>query len=320
MSMVKEIRMRTSINKIMLGVAAVASAMLGAVGAASAATTVTLTAQRVTASMPDGASIPMWGYCGITDSTKTNAGITVGGACVTGGSWSPGPTIVVPVGDVLTINLSNMLPVATSVTILGQLGGGLGKPVRDASAIVHSPAVGTTWPVTGGTSTFTPPTQVARANSFVPVAGAMSGTTAGSQIYTWSNLKPGTYLYETGTRPSRQAPMGRYGFLIVTNSPPLTAGALTAGTAFPSGAINGVAVNPLTYDSDAALLISEIDAVQNAAVDAAATNNNPAGWETTKWTPTCGAACYPPAVNYAPTYLLLNGQPFDLSNPSANAV
>src|SRR3979409_2142651 len=134
MSMVKEIRMRTSINRATLGVAAIASAMFGAVGAASAATTVNLTAQRVNATMPDGASIPMWGYCstGLTSTSTPIAGIVVGGnAC--GTTWSPGPTIVVNAGDTLSIVLTNTLPVPSSVTILGQVGGELGTPARDAS-------------------------------------------------------------------------------------------------------------------------------------------------------------------------------------------
>jgi hypothetical protein len=317
--------MRTSINRATLSVAAIASAMFGAVGAASAATTVNLTAQRVNATMPDGASIPMWGYCstGLTSTSAPIAGTVVGGnAC--GTTWSPGPTIVVNAGDTLSIVLTNKLPVPSSVTILGQVGGELGIPARDANPISHPTVTGTTWPVSGGTATFTPPTQTARANSFVPVAAALTGT----HTYTWNNLKPGTYLYETGTRPSLQAPMGLYGVLIVTTSPTLSTASATVpaaitapGTAFPAGAINGVAVTAVNYDSDAALMISEIDAVQNAAVDAAATSSGFLG-ETAKWNSTCGTAhtCYPPAVNYAPTYLLLNGQPFDLGNPSANAV
>ena len=216
--------MCTSINRLMLGITAVTSIVLGVAHTASAATTVNLTAQRVSAAMPDGAKIPMWGYCSsaAAASTSTPIGIAVGGnAC--GTTWSPGPTIVVPVGDTLNIVLTNQLPVATSVTILGQLGGGLGTPTRDASAVVHTPQVGTTWPTVGGTATFTPPTQVVRANSFVP-----NTAVAGMHTYTWNNLKPGTYLYETGTRPSLQAPMGLYGVLVVTNSPTLATGAITA--------------------------------------------------------------------------------------------
>ena len=38
---------------------------------------------------------------------------------------------------------------------------------------------------------------------------------------TWNaaNLRPGTYLIESGTHPSIQGPMGLYGILVVTTAP-----------------------------------------------------------------------------------------------------
>ena len=53
-------------------------------------------------------------------------------------------------------------------------------------------------------------------------------------------LKPGTYLYETGTHPSIQAPMGLYGVVVVTNIPaPATLSTpLKPGQAYP-GAYRG---------------------------------------------------------------------------------
>jgi large repetitive protein len=318
--------MRTSINRLMLSVASLAATMLGAVGAASAATTVNLTAQRATATMPDGAAIPMWGYClnGVTSTSTPVGGVAVGGAaCVAPGAvgaWAPGPTIVLPAGDSLTISLTNNLLVDTSITILGQVGGGLGMPVRDAAAVSHLPVTGTTWPTQGGSATFTPPAQAARANSFAPTTapGATNSTS-----YAWTNLKPGTYLYETATRPSLQAPMGLYGVLIVTTSPTLATTITAPGTAFADGALNGVHVLAVQYDADVPFLISEIDAKQNAQVDAAATAGTSVTlrWNDSKCAnSTAGNVCYPAAVNYAPTYLLLNGQPFDRNNPGANAV
>ncbi len=50
--------------------------------------------------------------------------------------------------------------------------------------------------------------------------------------------------------------MGLYGVLVVTSAPTADA----AGTAYPG----------VSYDDEVALLLSEMDPVQNAAVDAAA--------------------------------------------------
>ena len=139
--------------------------------------------------------------------------------------------------------------------ILGQLGGTLGQPVRDA-AIVHAGQTQTTWPGAGD-APFNPPTQGARARSFATEAAA-----SGAQSYTYSSLKPGTYIYESGSHPSIQVPMGLYGLLIVTQAP----ASPNAGCAYRNGASCAAG----SYDADAAYLFSEVDAVQNKAVAAAA--------------------------------------------------
>jgi len=195
-----------------------------------ASPSVALTAQRMTTTLPDGKTVSMWGFC------QT-------GTCTT--AWTPGPTIIVSANSGLTINLTNALPVPTSLVILGQLGGGLGQPDKD-TVPQHPVQTVTTWPANGGGS-FTPPAQGQRARSFSPEAPANA-----SQSYSWASLKPGTYLYETGTHPSLQVPMGLYGVLIVTS--PATAGAAAGGS--------GVAYPGFSYDADATYLFSEIDAVQ----------------------------------------------------------
>ena len=289
---------------------AVAASMLLAMGmAAAATTTVNLTAQRMTATglppdsaMPGGATVPMWGYC-------------ITGSC--SATWAVGPTITVPYGNTLTINLTNSLPVPTSIVVLGQLGGGLGSPTRMDSPI-HAPQTQTTWPANAD-ATFTPPAQLQRAKSFATEVPANSTSAV---TLTWNNLKPGTYLYETGTLPSVQAPMGLYGVLIVTQAPiaagPSNVPPFAPGNAYPNkGSV-------ATYDSDVALLFSEIDPVQNAAVDNAAVagtdvklrfndvNCNTLPNDTTP-------RCYPAAVNYTPKYFLINGKSFDQTNPANSA-
>jgi hypothetical protein len=282
--------------------------------------TVNLTATRQNAVLPDGNSVPMWGYC-------------LNGTC--GTSWSPGPTIVVPITDgsgfgSLTINLTNSLPVNTSIVILGQVGGDMGAASlpREASPTTGTHATQTiTWPAAGCNPatlpatvppctdpTFTPAGQPARAVAF----GLEAAGGGGAHLYSWAHLRPGTYLYETGSLPSLQAPMGLYGVLVVTK-PPVSAasGTPAQGDAYPNKAVTTGTTTTAgaLYDADVALLFSEIDPRQNAAVDAAAgVNADPLKLFNDA---SCSAAapCYPPAVNYAPTYFLVNGQTFDPTQP-----
>ena len=166
-------------------------------------TVVNLTAQPMSLGLRDGSTAPMWGYC-----VNTSCGTT----------WSPGPTIVAKTGDPLTINLTNKLNVPTSLVILGQVGGGVGTPVK-MDGPVHSGQTATTFPGNGATSpAFTPPAQGQRVRSFGAEVGA-----GATRALTWNKLKPGTYLYETGTMPSLEVPMGLYGVLIVTDAPTATA-------------------------------------------------------------------------------------------------
>ena len=113
--------------------------------------------------------------------------------------------------------------------------------------------------------------------------------------------------------------MGLYGILVVTTAPVGT----TAGTAYP--AVGTTAA--VTYNAEVPLLLSEIDPVQNIAVDAAVRKS---GFSETKvWSgqpggcgnPASGAVyqtCYPPAVNYTPLYYLFNGIAFDKTHASAS--
>ena len=315
--------------------AALAATSLAVAGFASAATTVNLTAQRATATLPDGRSVPMWQFCGTTGpNADTTASIgTATGPGTACGAWAPGPTITVPAGDTLTINLTNTLPVPTSIVVLGQLGGGLGTPQTMPSP-AHPGQDFTTFVGNASASPrFTPPTQGQRVKSFGSEIAGATTTGPGSGALTWANLKPGTYIYETGTLPSLQAPMGLYGLLIVTTAPvPVgSSTAFIAGNAYPnSGAVctSAPSTGPWPapcYDSDAALLFSEIDPVQNAQVDAAAQAGTSMvanlRWDdpncaTAGTNPAGGNVCFPAAVNYTPIYFLINGQGFDATNPT----
>jgi hypothetical protein len=214
----------------------------------------------------------------LTYNTATGAN----NAQIGGAVWQP-PLIVVPyvgAGTSLTINLTNTLPVETSIVILGQAGGGLGSvsaagsgplgtagPQREAGPRTdgaHAGQTATTWTIVVPTGGFTPPTQGNRARSFVPEVGGVTavGNLPLMGTYTWTNLNPGTYLIRTGTYPSIQGPMGLYGVLVVTKAP-VTG---TPGLAYPVPA--GQSATGVTYDADVVALESEIDPRQNNMVAA----------------------------------------------------
>jgi hypothetical protein len=339
------------------------SALLLTAGMAGAQSVVNLTALRQGTVTPDGNVIPMWGWlCG--NPAATTAGGT-GSPAATGGAtctqtngaaqsagttapsnvWQP-PLIRVPYTTnaagasttALTITLTNRLPVPTSLTIVGQLPNpadpnGVGHPTRESGRPQHQPQTATTWTtVVTNQAPFTPPTQGARAQAFArEVCGTNTAINAaacatGSITYTWTSLTPGTYLIETGSYPSIQAPMGLYGVLVVTKAPTgAGTAAFAAGTAYPSpaGAVNTTGV---PYDADGVLLMSEIDAVQNQAADTAVRTLGFSPFTT--WSPACsptgpaGTAntCYPAAVDYTPTYYMIDGHAFDQTNPAFSAV
>src|SRR5215469_9965292 len=273
-----------------------ASVLLLGGGAALAQQQVNLTAAASNAAMPDGTAVPMWGYsCGAAPAggssatcSALNLAVAAAQAAVAAGTatpaqialaqaWSP-VIITVPSGQDLTINLTNNLPVSpgsttggipTSLIIVGQVGGGLGSVRTTVPSPAHAPQ-GVTWPIVGapdtsgqsggdpnsaGNATFTPPPQPNRVQSF-----STEVATGQTTLLTWKAPRPGTYLIESGTHPSIQAPMGLIGMVVVTCAPGDTSSGCTAGTAaYPN----------VAYDADLAILLSEVDPVQNAAVNTA---------------------------------------------------
>jgi hypothetical protein len=264
--------MRRSDTKspLKLAVLAVNILLLGAT-AAFAQQQINLTAGPTNLILPDGSSVPMWGYsCGavVAGSTATCAALNANA----GGRWSP-VVITVPTGQTLTINLTNNLSftpagtttannVPTSIVVVGQIGGGLGSSPTYTASPTHNPQ-DVTWPIANTGTVNNPPTQGPRVQSFSTEVAA--GTTTS---LTWQTPRPGTYLLESGTHPSIQVPMGLIGMLVVTQAP-------SAGAA-------GVAYQAVNYDADVPLEFSEIDPVQNNAVSTAV---NSAGFsETAVWT------------------------------------
>jgi hypothetical protein len=317
--------------------------------------TVNLTVQPTTTTLPDGTTVPMWGYfCGtaVTGSTAacgplnpSSAGNPTAVPPVPA-TWSP-VLITIPysaTGTKLTINLTNNLSftptgsstpnnIPTSIVIVGQVGGGLGvvSQITTTPSPDHSNAQGcATWFIAAsntppGTPCTTqnpgasgiPPAQSARVQSFSTEAAVGTPVTLN-----WPALRPGTYLLESGTHPSIQVPMGLIGMLVVTTAP---SGA-TAGTAYPGVAATTTtaAIPAVQYNAEIPLEFSEIDPVQNKAVNAAV---NTAGFsETMVWSGMAGQCgnpnspvgvvntCYPPTVNYTPFYYLIDGLAFNKTN------
>lgn len=199
-------------------------------------------------------SVPMWGFASCTSNFAECSAPTV-----------PGPALNVPAGDVsgLTVHLQNRLSEPVSMVINGQ---NLPVPVPGKSPV---------W--TDGTAgDRTSATQ--RVRSFTHEAAATNGVAT----YSWPSIKPGTYLYQSGTHPQIQVQMGLYGAL---NHDALASTASNLAEAYAG----------VTYNQSATLLLSEIDPELHLAV--ANGDYGPAKRITS-------------TLNYEPKYFLINGRPF----------
>ena len=212
-----------------------------------------LKAAPMTKTMPAGGpTITMWGYV-LCDATFT----PLPGQVV----QVPGPRLAVPPGDTtLNIHLFNALP-------------GAGLETSNTSLVIPElpAAMVPTW-----TDNTTGPrtSDLQRVRSFT--SEAAPGT---SVTYSWASLRPGTFLYESGTHPSIQVQMGLYGAVTID-----------AATGPPAQAYPGV-----SYDNEGILLFSEVDPAIHAAVTAG--TYGPGGTMTS-------------TVGYAPKYFFINGAPY----------
>jgi hypothetical protein len=118
---------------------------------------------------PDGNAIYGWGFT------------------ATGSFQLPGPVLCANAGDIVDINLTNTLPIATSIQFPGQenvTAGGLPVgPVADAAGDLLS---------------------------LVPEAPA-----GGTVSYSFTATSAGTYLYESGSDPQLQVQMGLFGAIVI---------------------------------------------------------------------------------------------------------
>jgi FtsP/CotA-like multicopper oxidase with cupredoxin domain len=149
----------------------------------------------------------------------------------------PGPVLCVNEGDSVTIVLNNTLSQPVSIMFPGQenvlADGAPAQPQGDGAALTSLTNVA-------------PP--------------------GGSVTYSFVASNPGTYIYESGTNPQMQVPMGLFGALVVrpTSTGPgymndRTDSKFTTGEIFSSGA------DPV--DEEYMVLLSEIDPYLNQAVE-----------------------------------------------------
>ncbi|MTI84485.1 MAG: copper oxidase [Firmicutes bacterium] len=104
----------------------------------------------------------------------------------TGPAQLPGPYIIAKQGETITVNLHNMLSEPVSVSFPGQP-----EVLADGQPVAPRYSNG-------------------QLLSFVN--HAESGSTV---TYTFTPTHPGTFMYESGTTPHKQVPMGLYGGLLV---------------------------------------------------------------------------------------------------------
>ena len=237
---------RSTDMKKTLKLGLVASALALSAGTASAEV-YDLCVGQIDKALPDGSTntVPVWGYA---------LGAATSGVC-DNAPTIPGPRLTVPDGT-LTINLTNTLPEPTSVVIPG-----LPNPTSVGS--------GPTW---NDNATGARTSAVQRVRSF----GAEAAANGGTESYTFTVGRSGSFIYHSGTHPQKQVYMGLYGAMTQDSA---------AGVAYPA-----IGTSPaVTYDNEVVLFYSEIDPDMNNAIAL--------GSHTT-------------SIHYHPSWFLVNGEPY----------
>jgi len=210
-----------------------------------------LRADTTIKTMPDGQPVVMWGFALDSAFGAEDGVVTV-----------PGPLLTVPNDKKhLAINLDNNLGVPVSIVIPSQ---------------INTTMVPVKFTDDKGRQRIRSFTHETEPNNTVPV------------VYEWNNLRPGTYLYHSGSHPAVQVQMGLYGCL--RHNVEEVNVEEVMGTATPNVAYRGV-----DYDTEVILCFSEIDPTLHQAV---ADGNYGPGKPVTS------------TMNYQPKYFLINGQPY----------
>lgn len=206
-----------------------------------------LRADATTITLPGGIKIPMWGFA-----LDSRFGAGDGAVSV------PGPQLTLDPGDTtLTINLKNNLTQART----GLAGGVAVSLIVPALPAALAPVAWPTGPYAG---------RVRSLNAEAPPGNSAP------VAYTWTNVKPGTFLYHSATQMQVQVQMGLYGALIKNSGP---------REAYPGAG----------YGQDLVLLYSEIDPALHRAVAGGAYGPGKAVTST---------------IDYHPRWFLVNGAPY----------
>ncbi|PNU20287.1 hypothetical protein C2E25_08250 [Geothermobacter hydrogeniphilus] len=220
--------------------------------------TLNLVAEQATVTMADGNTITMWGLRDTADATHV------------AGDWKI-PVFNITLPDTLTINLTNNLPADTASLV---------KPTSLMIPGLREDAMSPVW-TDGSSGARTSVSQRVRS------LNREAGNGGGSQTYTWSSLRPGTFIIQSATHQALQVQMGLYAVLVVH---PATAGQAYVPTATVPAA-------EVTYTTEHVLVFSEVDKALHDAVSA--DDYGP-------------GKLYTSTMNYHPSYYLINGQPVAL--------
>jgi hypothetical protein len=227
----------------------------------------------------DGIQIPvtMWGYA-LCQTNFTSCGTPT----------SPGPVIRLAANDTtpLVMHLQNRLPTVAQL-----------DAVTNATSLLIPGLPKALTPVK-----FTDDQGRQRIRSF-DVETPRSPTAASIGVYTWNDVPPGTYMYQSGTHPQVQVQMGLYGAIVKSFQGGATGGA------------TGVAYDPMqaaadpSFDEDHVLVFSEIDPVLHKSIESNRYAN-----------PDCDpqyGPCLTSTEGYAPYVFLINGKPYTPGSPPA---
>lgn len=236
----------------------------------------------------NGEAVPMWGYMTYDPAGLPN--IRCNQITNNAALQVPGPEIVANAGDNVIVHLLNCIP-------------NVDNEVADRRTSIMIPGQ----PMPGGPVFYGGgnPNFAGRMRSQVPETRRLSNGRPNPVVYTFSNVREGTFIYHSGTHMQVQVQMGLHGPLTVCPaSSPYNAAqgrCATGGNKPYAGARTG-------YYREASIFYSEIDPDIHMAVDKSCYGpDEDAG--------NCSAANQglrtTSTINYSPKYLLVNGVPFD---------